>query len=133
MPATTTGLQRYSTTLSSSQKDIYSRVNSDKESVCHVENFAEFFNGKGEAVDFHARNADGEMALHVVARREKNFFTKAGHDKALFELFAVGKGLDPLVEDGSGRSSLDVAAACGKEEILELFQYQSGVTAGVAP
>jgi hypothetical protein len=71
--------------------------------------------------------------MHVVARREKNFLTKAGHDKELFELFIVGKGLDLLAEDGSGRSSLDVMAAYGKGEILELFQYQSGVTAGAAP
>jgi ankyrin repeat protein len=119
--------------LSSSQKDLYSRMDSNKDSVCHVENFAKFFDGKGEETDFHARNADGETALHVIARREKNSFTKVGHDKALFELFAVDKGLDPLAEDGSGRSSLDVAAACEKGEILELFQYRSGVTAGVAP
>jgi hypothetical protein len=38
--------------------------------------------------------------------------------------FMVGKGLDPL-EENRGRSSLDIAAACGKKEILELFQYHS--------
>jgi hypothetical protein len=33
------------------------------------------------------------------------------------------KGLNPLEEDGKGRSSLDVAAACEQKGILELFQY----------
>ena len=32
------------------------------------------------------------------------------------------KGVDPLAEDKEGMTALDVAAAIGKREILELFQ-----------
>jgi ankyrin repeat protein len=74
----------------------------------------------GVDMDVQARNRDGETALHVIARRERG----GEVDRGLFE-FMVGKGLDPLVEDGRGRSSLDVAAACGKKEILDLFRYRS--------
>lgn len=76
--------------------------------------------------DIHARNEDGETALHVIARstEEDRFYSKGDHDKTLFK-FLIGKGLDPLAEDKRGRSSLDVAAACGKKDILDLFQYRS--------
>lgn len=33
---------------------------------------------------------------------------------------SVAMGLDPLKEDAQGRSALDVAAACGKEDIAGL-------------
>ena len=87
---------------------------------CHVEHYAELF----ADADVHARNADGESALHVVARREGTYHTTKEHERKLFE-FMVAKGLDPLAEDARGRSSLDVAAACEKKEILELYQYRS--------
>ena len=103
--------------LSSPQTDDY-RVK--EEQCCHMENFAKFF----ADADLNIRNGEGETALHIIARREKTFHTKAAHDRTLFE-FMVAKGLDPLAEDARGRSSLDVAAACGKSEILDLFQYRS--------
>jgi ankyrin repeat protein len=71
--------------------------------------------------DVQVRNNDGETALHVIARKEKGYIES---DRELFR-FMVAKGLDPLAEDGKGRSSLDVAAACGKNRILDLFQYES--------
>ena len=92
-----------------------------KDECCHVGNFSHLFD---RATDVRACNTDGETGLHVIARREKMRPTWPGHDRTLFE-FMVGKGLDPLVEDAKGRSSLDVAAACGRDEILELFQYHS--------
>ncbi len=77
----------------------------------------------------HARNHDGETALHVIARRDTASFvyTRDGKEaveinRKLFE-FIVAKGLDPLKEDARGRSSLDIAAAYKKKEILDLFQY----------
>ena len=30
-------------------------------------------------------------------------------------------GLDAMAEDGKGKTAVDVAAACGNREILELF------------
>lgn len=97
------------------------KVNVRENECCHVANFSHLFD---EATDVSARNADGETALHVIARRDNKWPTQPGHDRTSFE-FMVSKGLDPLAEDAKGRSSLDVAAACGKDEILELFQYRS--------
>jgi ankyrin repeat protein len=96
----------------------------DDECCCHVENFSHLFAEDAVDVDVFARNEDGETALHVIARRESPFHTQPAHDRGLFA-FMVGKGVDPLAEDGRGRSSLDIAAACGKDEILDLFQYHS--------
>ena len=89
----------------------------DENNCCHVGSLDKFFAN----ADLNARNSDGETAMHVIARREKTYKL---HDSKLFE-FVVGKGLDPLIEDKRGRSSLDVAAACGQKEILNLFQYRS--------
>jgi ankyrin repeat protein len=89
-------------------------------SYCYTEDFASTYEKLLAEADVHARNNDGETALHIIAKKEGEGVT----DRKLFE-FMVAKGLDPLVEDAKGRSSLDVAAVCGKKEILDLFQYQS--------
>jgi ankyrin repeat protein len=60
----------------------------------------------------------------MARRATKGAYTTKTHDSGLFE-FMVGKGLDPLIEDENGRSSLDVAAACGQKEIPKVFQYRS--------
>lgn len=104
--------------LTSPPKDDYR--DKDPDSCCHTIVLDKFFAN----ADFHGRNYDGETALHVIARREVTCHTKSKHDRRLFE-FIVGNGLDPLIEDKKGRSSLDVAAACEKKEILDLFQYRS--------
>lgn len=89
---------------------------------CHVENFDRFF----KDADLHAQNEEGETALHIVAKREVGYHRgpKPMHDRMLFE-YLVTRGVDPLTEDKKGRSALDIAAACEKKEILELFQYRS--------
>ncbi|RFU29562.1 hypothetical protein B7463_g6755, partial [Scytalidium lignicola] len=88
---------------------------------CNTVDFSKSYEELLDKADVHVRNNDGETALHVIARREKG---TGEIDQKLFE-FMVAKGLDPLAEDRRGRSSLDVAAACGKNEILGLFQYRS--------
>ena len=65
------------------------------------------------------RNMRGDTALHVVASPPNR-----QHDVAIFK-FLVDKGLDPLAEDHSGRSSLDVASEAGKDAILELFRKRN--------
>jgi len=105
--------------LKSGQRDVY---NAPEDSCCHLENFATYFSGEvSKDLDFYARNKNGENALHIIARREKNRATKPKHDKELYHFF-VGKGLNPLEEDERERSSLDIAAACEQKGILELFQ-----------
>ncbi|KAH6665101.1 ankyrin repeat-containing domain protein [Halenospora varia] len=106
--------------LLSSQKDDYQ---APEDSCCHLENLVTYFSVEvAKDIDWHAKNNDGENALHIIARRAKNRQTKPKHDKKLFEFF-MHKGLSPLEEDGRGRSSLDIAAACEQKGILELFQY----------
>ncbi|KAF4634858.1 hypothetical protein G7Y89_g3236 [Cudoniella acicularis] len=105
---------------------ISSKQNGDRRApegtFCHLDNFPAYFSEEvAKDVDFQAKNENGENALYVIARREKTRGTKPRHDKELYHFF-MGKGLDPLEEDGRGRSSLDVAAACEQKGILELFQ-----------
>ncbi|KAL9633271.1 MAG: hypothetical protein Q9204_003466 [Flavoplaca sp. TL-2023a] len=69
--------------------------------------------------NIHAKNNAGEGLLHIVAKRSR--WSDARNDtknifKLLWEL-----GLDPQEEDGSQRTPLDVAAACGNTGILDLF------------
>jgi ankyrin repeat protein len=85
-----------------------------------VDNFEKFFRD----ADVHARNKDGENALHIIAKRGKHYPRKPEYERKMFE-FMLEKGLDLLAEDRKSRSSLDVAAACEQKEILELFQYRS--------
>jgi hypothetical protein len=112
--------------LSSAERDDY---NVPEHCCCHFENFATYFSEEVvKDLDFQAKNGNGENALHVIARREKRgrrIRVKEqehdhDHEKDLYQFF-VRKGLNPLEEDGKGRSSLDVAAACEQKGILELF------------
>ncbi|RDW73411.1 ankyrin-3 [Coleophoma cylindrospora] len=110
--------------LSSRKIEDYSR--SSEDSQCHLVSLATYFSeGVARDVDFHAKNHDGENALHIIARREQSTASHqtSTHDKELYECF-VGKGLNPLEEDERGRSSLDIAAACEQHGILELFRYE---------
>jgi ankyrin repeat protein len=101
---------------------------------CHLEYFNTYFQEEMTPdLDYAVKNENGENVLHVIARREKNdkiFRRKEDqehdhlptHDKELYQFF-MRKGLNPLEEDGKGRSSLDIAVACEQKGILELFQY----------
>ncbi|KAL6411649.1 Ankyrin-3 [Ilyonectria robusta] len=84
--------------------------------IYHLEDYEKLFPPDSGA-DIFAVNTQGETALHVITRRESNYYTKPGYDKALFEAM-LGKGLDPLQEDKKGRSALDVASACEKDDIV---------------
>jgi ankyrin repeat protein len=65
--------------------------------------------------DIHVVNNDGDTLLHVVARREDDF----DHQDDGVELFQilVELGLDPTRENNNQATPLDVAAACGNEEL----------------
>lgn len=96
----------------------YEYYGNSKESCCHLQSFSKLFDA--EDLDITARNMAGETALHIIARRDKNHYTEDEHDRQLIEFFV--KLVDPLAEDKTGMTALDVAAATGKKEILELFQ-----------
>ncbi|KAF7933838.1 uncharacterized protein EAE98_003547 [Botrytis deweyae] len=79
--------------------------------------------------DFKATNHEGQGALHFVAANkpvmhalpeEREELKKARAD--LFEALVKKYGCEVLDEDSKGRTALDIAAAMGNEEILELFQ-----------
>ncbi|KAH7391253.1 ankyrin repeat-containing domain protein [Cadophora sp. MPI-SDFR-AT-0126] len=90
------------------------------EGVCyHAEHIDEYFGGVyKEEVDWCARTGKGENALQIIAQEE--YANDEAYGAKLFGLL-VRKGVDPLEEDGKGRSALDVAAAFGRKGILELF------------
>ncbi|CAG9982277.1 unnamed protein product [Clonostachys byssicola] len=83
---------------------------------CHALYYEKLFPDDSGA-DIFAVNHDGESMLHLVSRSGHAY---SAHNKLLFEAM-VQKGLDPLREDARGRSSLDVASACQKDEIVELL------------
>lgn len=61
--------------------------------------------------DFFARDNRGQGLLHVAAHGDVQRFKDL---KAL--------GLDAMLEDDAQQTAIDVAAACGNQEILELFE-----------
>ncbi|KAF5251580.1 hypothetical protein FANTH_3190 [Fusarium anthophilum] len=86
---------------------------------CHTDHFMILF-PEGSDIDIFALNKSGEGALHMIAGREEFYVTVEGHDKKLF-LLMMNKGLDPLKEDEKGRSALDIASACEKDDIVSLL------------
>jgi ankyrin repeat protein len=70
-------------------------------------------------VDWMAVDAKGQSLLHVVANRGNygSCLTRLARFK-----FLMSKGLDPLVEDQEHRTALDIAAANGAPDIMELFK-----------
>ncbi|KAL4989608.1 ankyrin repeat-containing domain protein [Aspergillus falconensis] len=93
--------------------------------VYHKQSDIEGFCQRG--ADIMAVNSSGENMLHLVARMPCTHWIHCRHRifdanaTGAFEFF-MGLGLDPLQEDGKQRSAVDVAAAYGKEGILELFK-----------
>ncbi|KAH6887045.1 ankyrin repeat-containing domain protein, partial [Thelonectria olida] len=87
--------------------------------VCHLDHYEKFFPPSSD-VDVFAANHAGDTALHVIARRDKAHNRDSEHDKALFRAM-MDKGLDPLKEDARGRSALDVASACDKDDIVGML------------
>ena len=97
---------------------------SQRKRVCHLEFLDRLF-PRDSGVDLGCRNHEGETVLHVIAgRKAQRHDCWEGHDVAVFEAFVI-KGLDPLRQDERGRSALDVADACGKGGIVDLFKRKS--------
>jgi ankyrin repeat protein len=69
--------------------------------------------------DVFAVNNEGDTLLHAVAGREEEHESRPDGVWLFKEL--ISWGLDPRKENKKGVSALDVAAACGKQEILGLF------------
>ncbi|KAL7911691.1 putative ankyrin repeat protein [Trichoderma velutinum] len=61
--------------------------------------------------DFFARDNRGRGLLHAAA----------GGDVARFQEL-MDMGLDPLMEDSAQQTAIDIVAACGNKDILELFE-----------
>ncbi|KAH6880835.1 ankyrin repeat-containing domain protein [Thelonectria olida] len=91
--------------------------------LCHIEHFNKLF-PPDSGVDVSATNHEGETALHIITARKKSPYGRPGHDKALFEML-LARGADPLREDAKGSSALDVASACGKDDIVGILSRRS--------
>ena len=76
--------------------------------------------------DFFAVNNAGSSLLHILAGKKVNrrFVRNKGAGSEIVQRFKVlmKMGLDPMAEDSRQRTSLDIAAACGREHILKLFE-----------
>jgi ankyrin repeat protein len=96
--------------------------------------------------DLFARDNEGQGLLHIAARETYELSLTDDSSLRVFQTgtntkptemptmrfeVLVKKGLDPLAEDALKRTALDVAAACGKESILKLFEKDgAGISAG---
>ncbi|WYZ33902.1 hypothetical protein EsH8_I_000178 [Colletotrichum jinshuiense] len=96
-----------------------------KANTDHRRHFDDFFS----SADVLVRNRTGGTALHMLAG-EKTLkgtrYTSATSrpHRNLFVFMAEGKGIDRFIEDANGQTCLDVAAAEGRQDILELFQQK---------
>ena len=76
--------------------------------------------------DFLARNNDMETLLHIASKkvRHRPSIVDGPHREDIVDRFKrlMELGCDPLAEDINQRTALDVAAACGNEDILKLFK-----------
>ncbi|CAI7609372.1 unnamed protein product [Penicillium glandicola] len=73
--------------------------------------------------DFFAQNNSGSSLLHLLAAKNgpDGYVKTRPHNVVRRFKILMSRGLDPMMEDARQRTSLDVAAACGNEYILELF------------
>ena len=78
--------------------------------------------------DVFTRNDTGQTVLHAIASRpisDMVIFGNRGHfaeQSALLFQCVMGIGLDPMDEDSDHRTCIDIAAACGHERIVKLFE-----------
>ncbi|KAH6953359.1 ankyrin repeat-containing domain protein [Fusarium avenaceum] len=91
----------------------------EKVETCHMDHYDTLFPKESDVNIFVANNV-GETLLHTIASRAQSDCTVKVHDKELFVMM-MNKGLDPLREDDKGRSALDIASACDKDDIVGLF------------
>jgi hypothetical protein len=88
-------------------------------------------------VDLFATDRQGKELLHIVSKamvevdvNSQQFAVFAEQKKeetstARFQAL-LSKGLDQMMEDGKKRTALKVAAPCGKECVLRLYEKESG-------
>ncbi|KAL5316387.1 hypothetical protein ACEPPN_015432 [Leptodophora sp. 'Broadleaf-Isolate-01'] len=74
-----------------------------------------------EKCDLNAVNEDLDNILHAVARLPSS---KGNDDAPLFRLL-MEMGVDPKHENTLGVSPLDIAATCGKQSILDMFERET--------
>lgn len=86
--------------------------------------FFDFFRENG--ADFFARSKGGSSLLHLLASFECASRIQEVLSPIIVERFKVlmSMGLDPMLEDLRQQTSLDIAAACGNEAILKLFEQK---------
>lgn len=81
---------------------------------------------RSAGADFFAVNNAGSSLLHILAGKKvsKRFGRNEDAASKIVHVFKVlmEMGLDPMAEDSRQRTSLDIAAACGGEHILKLFE-----------
>ncbi|KAJ5671312.1 hypothetical protein N7507_000439 [Penicillium longicatenatum] len=100
-------------------------VDEHLEDVCHLRYLKE-----AGADVFAINNRSGSSLLHILAGRTLGHPVHgvSAEERVLAKnivncfKFLTNMGLDPMREDAQQRTCLDIAAACGNEHILKLFQ-----------
>jgi ankyrin repeat protein len=73
-----------------------------------------------EKCELDTLNEDLDNVLHAVARLSSNH----GNDDAPLFRLLMSMGVDPKHENNVGVSPLDIAATCGKQSILDMFERE---------
>ncbi|KAH8653076.1 ankyrin repeat-containing domain protein [Tricladium varicosporioides] len=100
----------------------YAAMGRYDEPGCHTKYFAPF-----ENANILATNNNGETLLHICAKWKLGLSKQHISEVVDSFTFLMGKGLDPMAEDHNQRTALDVAAAYEHNDILALFQRDSGL------
>ncbi|KAF4635790.1 hypothetical protein G7Y89_g2312 [Cudoniella acicularis] len=95
----------------------YEEMASPMERDCHSANISAF-----KDADLFARNDAGETLLHICAKWPSDISKQ--HQKEAIDSFKflMAKGLNLMIEDQNQRTALDMAAACGHNDILAMFK-----------
>jgi ankyrin repeat protein len=98
--------------------------------MAHSSNLNELALFEKVGADFKVKDINGQNVLHIFAKHkyvdhsENTGWLEPEYISSSPKTFKwlMDKGLDPWEEDKEQRSSLDLAAAAGKKEILEMFK-----------
>ncbi|KAK7181631.1 ankyrin repeat-containing protein [Paraphaeosphaeria sporulosa] len=102
------------------QRDELERKRKRAVAVAHEHRLWEMFEMSG--MDWSVTDTSQKTLLHVVAATvEQEYEKHVGRGPARFR-FLMDKGIDVLAEDDKHQTALDVAAALGAEDILEMFK-----------
>lgn len=76
--------------------------------------------------DILTRNNQGQTLLHIIPKQRSSLGSWLNREAVDTFKFLMEEGVDPMAEDSSQRTALDVAAAVGCKVVLNIFKRENG-------